>query len=87
VKIIRDMDGDFVVDAEQVASRFGLSPDAMRHHMKRGAVVSIVEKGTGEDEGNCRLSLRLGNRIWRAVIGPDFEVIAEEKLWSSPSPC
>ncbi|WP_405049322.1 DUF6522 family protein [Rhizobium sp. BK661] len=59
----------FVVDAEQVASRFGLSQGAMRHHMKRGALVSIVEMATGEDGGNCRLSLRVGNRIWRVSSG------------------
>ncbi|KQV18245.1 hypothetical protein ASC97_29730 [Rhizobium sp. Root1203] len=83
MKFIRDADGNFVVEAEQVASKFGLTPEAMRNHLKRGALVSVVEKGTGADDGNSRLSLRLGNRTWRAIIGPDFEVVAEEQLWCS----
>ncbi len=85
LKIETDSNGDFILDAEAIASRFGISPDAMRHHLKRGAVVSVVEKGSGLDDGKSRLSVRLGNRTWRAVVGPDLRILDEEQLWASKS--
>lgn len=82
MKIERNAEGDFVLDAEVIASRFGLSAEAMRLHLKRGSVISTVEEGQGEDAGRARLSLRLGNRTWRAVIAPDFSILEEERLWA-----
>eukprot|EP01035_Chromulina_nebulosa_P068676 gene68676-biopygen50532 len=66
--IARDGDGNFVLDPAEIASKFNLKADDFRFRMQRGLVLSTVEIGIGDDEATTRLSLRLGNRLWRAII-------------------
>ncbi|WP_208112087.1 DUF6522 family protein [Zavarzinia compransoris] len=58
----------FVLDASALAERFGLSAETMRSLMGRQLMRGMVEKGEGVDGGTWRLSLRYGNRMWRAVL-------------------
>jgi hypothetical protein len=58
----------FVVDAELVAGKLGLSPDAFWQEMKRGIVYSIVERGEGEDAGRVRLTVRYRARSWSITL-------------------
>lgn len=69
--IVQDSSGEFILDADMLAEHFGRSPDELRDLMRRGLVVSRVERGEGDDEGKWRLSVRCGNRRWQAVIGAD----------------
>lgn len=76
--IERDPNGDFILDSSELAQRFGLSLADLRRHMRHGSLVSSVEIGTAEHEGTKRVSLRLGNRLWRAVLNAENEVQHEE---------
>lgn len=60
--------GGFELDANALAERFGLSAEAMRSLMSRNLMRGMVEKGEGADAGTWRLSMRYGNRMWRAVL-------------------
>lgn len=73
----RDSGGNFVLDPVELAVRFDLTPDDFRARMRQGLVVSTVETGQGDDDGTSRLTLRLGNRLWRAVIDADGDVESE----------
>jgi hypothetical protein len=75
--IVRDGGGNFVLDPAELASKFGLKPDDFRSRMQRGLLLSTVETGVGDDEGTTRLSLRLGNRLWRAILDADDRVTRE----------
>ena len=78
MQIERDGNGDFILDPAEIARRFGLAPQDFRRQQEQGLVKSTVEVGEGEDAGTSRLSLRIGNRIWRAVLDGDDRVIGEE---------
>lgn len=77
MQIERDGEGNFILDPAELAGRFELSPDDFRRNMRQGLVVSTVEIGTAEEAGTCRLSLRLGNRIWRAILDTEDRVTSE----------
>ncbi len=75
-------DGSPVVDAGVLAERFGLTPDLLMDHLRRGFVRSRVEVGTGADAGRQRLSVRIGNRVWIAIVSDDGHVLSEEMRFS-----
>ena len=77
--------GAVTLPAELLAERFGWSPATLRTMMQRGLVTSQVERGEGEHHGSWRLSVRCGNRRWRAVVGPDGS-IADQQLDFVPVP-
>ncbi len=58
----------FVLEAELVAGKLGLSPDAFWREMKRGIVYGVVERGEGEDAGRTRLTLRYRARSWSVTM-------------------
>lgn len=74
----RDADGNFTLESPEIASRFGLTGDDFRQRLRQGFVASTVERGEGEDAGTHRLTLRLGNRMWRAILDDNDEVREEE---------
>lgn len=78
MQIERDGNGDFILDPAELAQRFGLASKDFRRQQEQGLVKSTVEVGEGEDAGTCRLSLRIGNRIWRAILDREDRVIREE---------
>ncbi|WP_454287834.1 DUF6522 family protein [Rhizobium arsenicireducens] len=78
MQIERDSNGDFILDPAELAQRFGLSAAEFRRHQEQGLVKSTVEVGEGEDVGTSRLSLRIGNRIWRAILDANGQVTREE---------
>lgn len=78
MQIERDGNGDFILDSAEIAQRFGLAPKDFRRQQEQGLVKSTVEVGEGEDAGTSRLSLRIGNRIWRAVLDENGQVVREE---------
>ncbi|NKN36114.1 hypothetical protein HFC70_07055 [Agrobacterium sp. a22-2] len=78
MQIERDPNGDFILQPADLAERFGLTSDDFRRKMQKGLLASTVEVGEGEDAGTCRLSLRLGNRLWRAILDSEDRVMSEE---------
>ncbi|WP_245446054.1 DUF6522 family protein [Metarhizobium album] len=80
-----DETGAVTLSADMLAGRFGWSPATLRTMMQRGLVASQVERGEGEHHGSWRLSVRCGNRRWRAVVGPDGS-IADQQLDFVPLP-
>jgi len=63
--------GDVTVDAEALAPKLGLAPEALRENMAKGLVTGVVETGEGADRGRTRLTFRYRTRFWRVVIEPD----------------
>lgn len=81
----RDESGEFLLPAELLATRFGWPAETLRDLMRRGLVASRVERGEDEDAGRWRLSVRCGNRRWRAVVEADGTVTTEHfEVLSSP---
>jgi predicted ArsR family transcriptional regulator len=54
----------FVVEAELVAEKLGLSPHTFWQEMNRGSVYGVVERGEGDDAGRTRLTFRYRARSW-----------------------
>lgn len=77
MNIKRDQSGDFVLDSTEIASRFALSLERFRDLQRRKLVSSTIERGEGEDAGSHRISLRIGNRVWRAVLNAEDVVQSE----------
>jgi len=89
--LTRDASGEFVLPAELLAAQFGWPAETLQGLMRRGLVASRVERGEGEDEGRFRLTVRCGNRRWRAVVEADgavsdqhFEVIQTAGRTAAP---
>ncbi|TDW27275.1 hypothetical protein EV128_1113 [Rhizobium azibense] len=82
MQITRDDNGDFILNPTELSSRFGLSGTEFRRKLQMGLVASTVEIGEGEDLGLQRLSLRIGNRIWRAILDNSDKVISEEMTFA-----
>jgi len=79
-------DGSPIVDAAVLAGRFGLTPDLLLDHLRIGFVRSRVEIGTGDDAGKRRLSVRIGNRVWIAIVNENGCVLSEEMQYSGMAP-
>jgi Family of unknown function (DUF6522) len=58
----------FTVDAELVAGKLGLSPEAFWREMRRGIVYGVVERGEGDDAGHTRLTFRYRARSWSVTL-------------------
>ncbi|TCV66727.1 hypothetical protein EDE05_11334 [Neorhizobium sp. R1-B] len=84
--IERDENGDFVLETPELAQRFGLSSEEFRKSLRQGHITSSVERGEGEDAGTHRLSVRLGNRRWRAILSAQGQVAQEEMTFVRNSP-
>lgn len=65
---IKQSEDGFVVEAELIAAKLGLSPDALWRAMKRGIVYSVVERGEGDDAGRTRLTFRYRARSWSVIL-------------------
>ncbi len=68
---------DFTVDAVFLADRFGVPTETLRRQMQQGLVRSVIERGEGADAGRTRLTVRIGNRSWIAVVAEDGTMITE----------
>ncbi len=71
---------EVVVDAALVAPRFGLSVEEFRSQMRRGAIVTVCERGVGEDEGRMRVTFRSGILMWRFILEADGSVHEDPTL-------
>lgn len=78
MNVEQSQNGDLILDPAELAGRFGLSMDDLRRNLRKGLVTSMIERGEGDDAGTCRLSVKLGNRIWRAILNCENQVVSEE---------
>jgi len=74
-RILPDATGGFTLDAALLAEGFGWTADEVTDFIRRGMVTSLVERGEAEDAGRWRLSVRCGNRRWRAVVDADGTIL------------
>lgn len=77
-RLLPDAAGAFTLDAEMLAARFGWPAAEMETMIRRGMVTSLVERGEGEDAGRWRLSVRCGNRRWRAVVDAEGTILDQQ---------
>ncbi len=68
-------DGEITIDAGLLASKLGLTAEALKVGMRGGTVYSVAETGLGEDAGRTRLTFRYRTRVWIVVVDPDGVVI------------
>lgn len=61
-------DDGFVVEAELISEKLGLTPEDFWREVKRGLVYSVVERGEGDDRGRTRLSFRYRARCWSVIL-------------------
>ncbi|MCO5066435.1 MAG: DUF6522 family protein [Rhizobiaceae bacterium] len=80
----RDSTGQFTLDAEILAKRFGWSTEELHDLMRRHRVTSRIERGEGDDEGRWRLSVRCGNRQWHAIVETDCAIVHEAVDFVAP---
>lgn len=78
MQIERDGSGDLIIQSAELAQRFGLSLGELRRAMRLKLFISSVEIGMDADQGTSRLTLRCGNRVWRAILDADDRVTSEE---------
>jgi hypothetical protein len=86
MRIERDTRGDYLLDPDELAPKLRLSAGELRRRMNAGLVTSLVEAGQGEDAGFCRLTVRCGGAVWRAIVGADGSTIQEEAGENSETP-
>lgn len=79
MNIERDQNGDFFLESAEIAEKFNLSLESLRDFQQRNLVASTIERGEGEDAGSYRISLRIGNRLWRAVVDAE-DVVRRETV-------
>jgi len=68
-------DGEATIDAELLASKLGLSTEALKTEVRKGLVYAVAEKGLDEDEGRTRLTFRYRARSWTVVVEPDSTLV------------
>lgn len=62
--------GEITIDAELLAPKLGLSPEALKAEMRKGLVYGVAEKGVDEDRGRLRLTFRYRARSWTVIVEP-----------------
>lgn len=72
--------GDLIVDAELLSARLCLTVTELQRRMRIGLVTSLVESGTGDDDGMRRITVRCGRTAWRATVDGGNNVTSEELL-------
>lgn len=70
-------DGEITIEAEALASKLGLTTEALRQNMAKGLVTGVTETGENEDAGRTRLTFRYRSRVWRVVIEADGSLFEE----------
>ncbi len=75
--VIQIDNGDITVDAALVASKLGLTIEALKENMANGLVMSVAETGKDEDAGRTRLTFRYRARVWRVVVEADGSLLED----------
>lgn len=78
IKFEVDESGDLIVDPVVLSARLSLDTEDLRRRMRIGLVTSLIEVGIGTDEGRRRVTVRCGDKAWRAVIDARQVVLSED---------
>lgn len=65
------------VDAEALATKLGLTVEALKENMSKDLVMSVAETGVDDDVGRARITFRYRARIWRVMIEPDGTLLED----------
>ena len=76
----RDEHGDWLVDPSDLARRLGLTSGDLRRRMRLGLVTSRIERGSDEDEGRLRVTVRVGRTAWQGTFNEAGRLISEGLL-------
>ena len=76
----RDVHGDWLVDPGELACRLGMTSADLRRRMRIGLVTSRIERGSQEDEGRLRVTVRAGTTAWQGTFDTDGELVSEIML-------
>jgi hypothetical protein len=68
-------DGTFQIDADILATAFGISESALQQDMRAGRITSLCERGEESDAGRYRLTFRSPDRQVRIVTTDTGEVL------------
>ena len=68
-------DGAPVLTPAQMQEALGLGAEALRTELRAGRILSVVERGEGEDAGRLRATLRWRSLEVVLVIGEDGTVL------------
>ena len=63
------------IDADMLAPKLGLSPEALKAEMRKGTVSSVAETGINEDAGRTRVTFRYRSRAWTVVVDSDGNLV------------
>ena len=85
MQLSTDDNGDILIDPDLLATRLSIPAAELRRRMRIGLVSSLVETGEGADAGRRRLTVRTGNRVWRAVVDAEARLLGEETLDLKPA--
>jgi hypothetical protein len=77
-------DGGFVLEAEVVATAFGLEPAEVPALMRGGGITGRTERGEGEDAGRFRLTLFHGGRALRLTVDAGGAILSRASFPAHP---
>jgi hypothetical protein len=73
-------DAAIAVDAATIAEGLNLAPPEVQDLMRRGAITSLCERGSGEDAGRYRLTFFHKGRRLRLVVDEDGRLIQRSAI-------
>jgi hypothetical protein len=73
------LEGDWMVDPRDLASRLDVSTNELKRLERYGHVDARIKEGSGEDAGRTRVTVRLLNSGWRGTFDQSGTLIGEEK--------
>lgn len=76
----------FEVDAQIIASAFGLDEATLRDRMRAGEITSLCETGVDEDAGRSRVTFRYGTRVLRLIVDDAGKVVSNGRFDVRPRP-
>lgn len=80
MKLEGNAQGDLFIDPAVLSSKFCLHPLELQRRMRIGLITSLIEAGSGEDEGRRRITVRSVGTAWRAIIDGANNVTSEELI-------
>ena len=66
------------VEAAIVARAMKFAVEYFLRQLRNGSIRTLVERGTGDDEGRHRLTFRTSDRLLTLVVDSDGTIVEEE---------
>ena len=85
MSVVRIDGEDFVVEAEELASAFGVDAAEVLRRLRAGLLTTRCERGLGEHEGRHRLSFSLEGRVLRLTVDRDGRVLSRALFARPPA--